>query len=635
MRNITITLLAFAIFVPVVQSQEISDTININEIFVKGSAVSSDVNGYWTTRVDTSAIKDHSLGDLSAIINENTPLFVKNYGPSGAATVSFRGSGASHTQLMWNDLSLNSPMLGQADLSLIPGGFVDEISVLSGGASMAAGSGGLGGLLSIKTKPEWKNDAGILLNIGMGSFGRYTGMMKFRAVGKKFQSVTRLFANSAINDFPYINTAGYAEPVKEYRKNSEVLQSSVMQEFYLRGRNSITTANAWYSYSDRNLPANILAPQLNYGENQVDNSFRTVLSHNRYLKNGGFEATLAWFNEYLRYINSTASIDSRNKSNTLFLKGVLQFPAGNKLDLKLMLLDEVNMVNTVNYNGFKSRNLLTLSASARREVGENLGLVFILRELMVDDKFISPDYSAAIDLELVKNSGSFLKMNFSRNSKVPTMNDLFWYPGGNSDLTNEYSYTGEVSLNIFRKPDDHNEFSSDLTLYTGRIMDMIQWRPTNMSYWTPENIESVASSGIETGLGYSYRINRTLVKVNLDYSYNRSRNLAGSDWQGKQLVYVPESQFNGSLRAGFRNLSGSMTGSFTGKRYTNVDNSDYLPGYFLINLSAGYSFRAGSNQFDLNLRADNILNENYEVIAWYPMPGRSFILSVTYKFTKK
>jgi vitamin B12 transporter len=616
------------------QEAHVSDTVRINEILVKGSAVSSVIKGYRNSSVDTSVIKDHSLDNLSEIISEGTPLFVKNYGPSGSATISFRGAGASHTQLMWNDLSINSPMLGQADLSLIPGGFVDEINVFSGGASMAAGSGGLGGLLSIKTKPDFKNDNSFLLNAGAGSFGRYSGLVKLRAGNERFQSVTRAFANKAVNDFPFMNSASYSEPVTEYRQNSEILQSSLMQEFYFRGPKSVTTLCAWYSYTDRNLPSNILVPQESGSESQVDNSLRTVISHNRYLKKGGFETTFAWFNEYLRYINNTVSIDSRNKSNTLFLKEVLQIPAGNKLDLKVMLLDEVDMVSTGNYNGYKSRNLLTVSASARREIGDRLGLVLLLRELLAANKFITPDYSAAIDFELVKNSASFLKINFSRNSKVPTMNDLFWNPGGNTELTNEYSYTGEISLDIRKKTSIHNEFNSDLTVYSGRIMDMIQWRPGSMSYWTPLNVASVASSGVEAGFGYNYTMNKTTIKVNLLYSWNRSNDL-DAEVENMQLIYIPENQFNGSVRTVFRNFSGGVTASYTGKRFTTADNSEFLPGYLLFNLNTGYSFSLDHNWFDLNLRAENILNKQYEVIAWYPMPGRSFIFSVTYRFINR
>jgi iron complex outermembrane receptor protein len=617
------------------QMTEVKDTISIKEILVKGSAVSPVIKGYRKSSVDTAVIKDHSLDDLSDIVSEGTPVFVKSYGPSGASTISFRGSGASHTQLLWNDLSINSPMLGQADLSLIPGGFVDEISVFSGGASMAAGSGGLGGLLSIKTRPDWKNNDSFLLNAGIGSFGRYTSLVKLRTGGAKFQSVTRAFTNTAINDFQYTNPVSYAEPVTEFMKNSEVLQSSIMQDFYIRGNKSVTSISAWYSYADRNLPSNMLVPQQNGAENQVDNTLRALISHNRYLDKGGFESTVAWFSEYLRYTNPQAGIDSRNRSNTLFFKEVLQIPAGNRLDLKVMLLDEINLVNSINYDGFRSRNLLTLSASARREIGERLGVVLLFRELLVNDKFITPDYSAAIDFELVKNSGSFLKMNFSRNSKVPTMNDLFWNPGGNPDLSNEYSYSGEISVNILEKTGDHSEFNADLTLYTSRIRDMIQWKPGSMSYWTPENIASVGASGIETGFGYNYVTNLTAFKVSMFYSYNRSENLDPEKEENMQLIYVPEHQLNGSIRAAYRNFSSSISGSFTGKRYTTTDNSESLPGYVLLNLGTGYSFRLNRSWLDLTFRVDNILKKQYEVIAWYPMPGRSCIFSVTYRFAKR
>lgn len=155
-----------------------------------------------------------------------------------------------------------------------------------------------------------------------------------------------------------------------------------------------------------------------------------------------------------------------------------------------------------------------------------------------------------------------------------------------------------------------------------------------MSYWTPENIASVGVSGIETGFGYNYTVNRTTVKISIQYSYNRSYRIDDAQAEKMQLIYVPENMFNGSGRIVLGNFSGGITSSFTGKRYTTTDNSEFLPGYFLLNLNTGYSFRLNRSWFDLILRAENILNKHYEVIAWYPMPGRSFLFSVTYRFIK-
>ena len=61
------------------QTGGLSDTIIIKEILVKGSAVSSVVNGFRSTQVDTSVIKDNSLGDLSDMIADGTTLFIKNF----------------------------------------------------------------------------------------------------------------------------------------------------------------------------------------------------------------------------------------------------------------------------------------------------------------------------------------------------------------------------------------------------------------------------------------------------------------------------------------------------------------------------------------------------------------------------
>jgi iron complex outermembrane receptor protein len=123
--------------------------------------------------------------------------------------------------------------------------------------------------------------------------------------------------------------------------------------------------------------------------------------------------------------------------------------------------------------------------------------------------------------------------------------------------------------------------------------------------------------------------------MNIHYAFNRSRSLDIKESRQKQLIYVPEHQLNGSVRTVLRNFSAGLTGSYTGKRYTTADNSSSLPGYTLVNFNAGYSFRTGRNIFDIAFRADNLLNKQYEVIAWYPMPGRSFLLSLTWQFSGK
>ena len=119
------------------------------------------------------------------------------------------------------------------------------------------------------------------------------------------------------------------------------------------------------------------------------------------------------------------------------------------------------------------------------------------------------------------------------------------------------------------------------------------------------------------------------------YSYTRAAYTEeNSSNDGNQLIYVPVNMGNASIRTGYRNSYAGISAIFTGKRFTTVDNDRFLPGYTVTNIFIGYKASAGSNSFDLSIKAENIFNEGYEIIAYYPMPGRSFLLSFTYQFNK-
>ena len=79
-----------------------------------------------TTTIDSIAWKELNLGDIGELLAASTPVFVKSYGRGSLSTVSFRGTGASHTKVLWEGININSPMLGQTDFSLLPVSFFDE-----------------------------------------------------------------------------------------------------------------------------------------------------------------------------------------------------------------------------------------------------------------------------------------------------------------------------------------------------------------------------------------------------------------------------------------------------------------------------------------------------------------------------
>jgi outer membrane cobalamin receptor len=612
------------------------DTIKIKEVIVNGRPFLSG-SGNRSLFLDSVILKDYSHNNISEVISENTPIFVKNYGSGGTATISLRGTGAGYTQLAWNGVNISSPMLGQTDLSIIPAGFIDDLSIFYGGASLSLNSGGIGGIINMETRPSWKDETDLLTNVSAGSFGRYSALIKVKTGSKKFQSSTKALFQTAENDFSYLNNFTSNDPAPEKRKNAEVNQNSFMQEFYFRGEKNVASARFWYQEADRNIPVPIINIQPDPGENQKDEFIRTMINYNGYSGKTDFNTSLSWFSEKLNYRNPQLSINSKNLTNTIHFKSGLETDINEKTSLSFTLNDEISVANSVNYNGIKSRNLAGITASARRIIGERMGIKALIRQSIKDNSFLIPDFSAGLDYKLFYNKEYLIKINFSHNSRVPTLNDIYWTPGGNKTLKNEYSYSGEFTYEMSEYVSPSLSFNTQLSCYLIAIDNMIQWIPGVSGYWSPSNINRSNSSGAEANFSLSYVNNSFKIRLITKYALNRAiiiRSQDGEEALGKQIIYTPEHLFNAGIRTGYKNYYLSWMSCFTGKRFTKADNSDYLSCYFINNISAGIKFPLGKNSFDINLKADNLFNVNYQTIAWYPMPGRSFLFSIIYQFTR-
>ena len=91
-------------------------TIDIEEISVSTRRKLSEI-GVTKTVLDTVALQQNIVHSLAEVLAQNTPIFIKSYGRGAVATASFRGTSPSHTQVLWNGMKLNSPMLGMVDFS--------------------------------------------------------------------------------------------------------------------------------------------------------------------------------------------------------------------------------------------------------------------------------------------------------------------------------------------------------------------------------------------------------------------------------------------------------------------------------------------------------------------------------------
>ena len=616
-----------------------SDTIKIKEVVITRKKPISDPSGFRKITIDSETLKNYSHRSLADILSEISQISVKSYGMGGIATPSLRGTGASHTQISWNSIIINHPMLGQSDLATIPSGLIDDIQIYSGGSSMILNSGGIGGIINLETKPVWEKKTSISINPGFGSFGQYTGLIKINSGNTQFQTVTKVFLQSSENDFRYLNNVISAEPVWETRKNSQVNQKGFIQELYYRKSKDLLSARIWYQSANRNLPSSMLSQQINSEETQFDESLRSMFNYDVYRGRTSYFLTGAFMLSRLNYFNRLVEIDSRNLSESLILKAGIESRISENIKLKVELDNELNVVKSNNYDQNETQNINAVTASVERQSIDRIGAMILIREIIDNNTFLIPDFATGIQLQIFDEREYYLKANVSRNSKVPTMNERFWVPGGNPELKNEYAYLYELSYEMKQRfSSSDNTFKCNLSFFRNNIKDMIQWRPGEFSYWTADNIQNVKTMGFESAFAFTYTVNKLISVFNAGYTYTRATHGISNDnndrLTGKQLMYIPENQANTSLRLSYRNIYSSWVTNMTGRRYIAADNSIYLPGYFLNNVSTGIKLNIKHNSIDMTFNIDNLFNVTYQTIAYYPLPRRSYFVKILFLIIK-
>jgi len=129
-------LFLFLCVVTAVQAQLKPDSVHsLSPVSICATRLKDFSIGMKVDHLDSLTLSRFQWASLGELLGTHTSLFLKTYGEGSLTTVSFRGTSASHTGVLWNGFSINSPNIDQTDLSLIPVYFFNSVEILHGGAS--------------------------------------------------------------------------------------------------------------------------------------------------------------------------------------------------------------------------------------------------------------------------------------------------------------------------------------------------------------------------------------------------------------------------------------------------------------------------------------------------------------------
>lgn len=570
--------------------------------------------GYQVDKIADSVIK--TKNSLTDLLTFNSLIYFKENGAGMVSSPSFRGTNASQTAVIWNGININSQLTGQTDFNNVSIVNYSSIDVRSGGGSVQYGSGAVGGSIHLNNEfhfyKHFKNE----FQISYGSFNTLNTSYKLEIGSEKsFVSVGLGYKNSD-NDYEYV---GYDEKNQNgaYEFGSLSLNAGfllnptlLLKLFHNSGLNDrnlsgTLTFKSTDAYKDTNAKSMLVLDFLGNTFSSTIN-IAHILEEYKYFPNNENEEQYSFgkVNTFIAKYDASYNF----KESNILLKGILQYD-GVKGEGSSIGSDKRDVFSAVFLMNHKPTERIEYGLNVRTEYTDQYNIPFIFS---VGGNFEAFDFYR-------------IKLNGSKNYRIPTFNDLYWVPGGNINLKPENSYQIELGNDFNFKA--HN---IGLTGYYIKSEDMIKWLPNNGgSFWSPINVDEVQSYGVELNYGIAKKFGNNQFNFVANYGYTISENIKTN----KQLIYVPKNKVTAALSYNYKRLSAYYQFLYNGSVYSTTDNSNSLDGYNVSDIGIGYKLFYNSKiETKLDFTINNLYNETYQNVAYRPMPNRNYTIKLILNF---
>lgn len=592
---------------------------------------------------------------------------VKDYGGiGGLKTVSVRSLGAAHTAVSYNGMTLSDCQNGQIDIGRLSLENVDMLSLANGQSDQifqAARLFASAAVLNIRTAaPKFEDDRPVNGKLAMrgGSFGLLnpSAYVNVRLGDRWSVHVDGewLYSNG---QYPYLlhyGSAGTDSVSRERRQNTDVNNLRAEAMFY--GSFSDTDemqVQVYYYGSERGLPgATIYYNTLNFSSQRLwDNTFFAQAHYKKDWDKWAFRVDGKYNFGYTRYLDPTM-LNSAGREENTYRQQEYYVSAGGLYKIIPNLSVSLNtdaFVNTLwaDLTDFSFPVRYSwLTALAVKYVSNRVlatgSLLATLTEEQVrigqsaDIPFRLSPY-ASVSVQPFERVDLRVRAFYKNIFRLPTFNDLYYGRVGNPDLkpetTNQYNLGLTYSVRIGSYV-PLLSFTADA--YHNDVRDKIVAFPSKNIYtWTMLNYGKVSINGLDlTGEAAFYPWEKIGLSIGGTYTYQRALNVTDPDSREyrHQIPYTPRVSGSGkaALETPWVNLAYSVV--WSGHRYAVNQNytENRVPGYSDHSLSVSRTFHIGRTELACSVECLNLGGKNYEVVRYFPMPGRSWRASVQWKW---
>lgn len=588
---------------------------------------------------------------------------LKSYGGlGGLKTVSMRGLGSEHTAISIDGFSQQSHQTGQVNLGQIQTDNIEGISVVSYRAPTQNGFLPVsalikGSALNIFTfENSFSQDSlNIRAKIGYGSFNQMDAYGAIKLAREKFyvSGYGKFRQMEGDYDYRFLNGNEWEDGI---RSNNQY------QDYYWGvsgGKKIGSKSEIRFGIKQQNIEQQLPGAVILYNNTADESLFtndtrifadwKSTTQYNRF----GYRVYASANRNKMRYFDPTY-LNSEGEIDRSYVNDGINVGISGRFQKWIPA--------TVSYGYEQSFATLTTSDSlfgapkrlhsmgilgvSRRfdrwgEVNVNLTGQYVLDQALAGSR-VFVGVNPMISYQTRDFGRKFVRHTFwYRNSfRMPSFNEMYYNQIGNSELDPERANQFNYQLSLVPS---HNKkyINVRLNAYFNRIENKIVAIPTqNLFVWSIQNVGKVDVYGGDVNISFfkSLRKNWSLhVITNYSFQYAIDITDRESITYGDQIAYIPRHSGNFDVDLMYKNSGLHISNFASSKRYALNQNIalNEVSGFVVSDLAIYHRFGESNyrkNKLKVQFTVKNMTNSSYAFIRSFVMPGRNFLMTLSYEF---
>lgn len=596
------------------------------------------------------SIHSSSAKSLTDFLEQYAGLDIRTDGTPGTAkTAQIGGSNAKQVTVLVDGNRLQDPGDGTADLSTIPLEWIESIEVFRGGQTSFSNEA-IGGIIRIKTRSAG-NSSEINASEDVHSTYSTTSFSRIGSLGQ-FSNIVSISHTQGPGDFRYkiSEEDGNGEFTTNLGKSFRRANADLVRDqLFLKVSSGIgkrgELTGTWMMDNARLGMPGYIAPYLtpHARERRKQDLFSLSMKHPDNVSD--IEGRLSYQTSDREFTDSDPS-SIVNRSTEASRKWEAELNTSTRIKKSVILLGAQTSREAISGNQIANQN----AARNRWSVWSQWNYLWhknSYQKLTVNSEcgLRTEEYSknkavilprGALNLSYAPSYRIELGIAYSRSYRAPTFNELFWQydqvANGNPDLKAETS--AEFAGNISIKTASSNPTKLLLSASDQSVHDLIFWKQTFNNQWKPFNLHTAHIQTLNLSLDQSLIQEHLNIGVGADWTEAKNasddRNIGG-----KYLTFRPLSSLR--VNTSLREYGALLSLSYRrySKRPVLETNTKWLGAYQLLDVHLGYNLRIKHLSLKPSLSIENLLNENYRIIRFAPMPGREYSASLHITWNSK